>query len=652
MPQKIQKIPFTQVELTGGLWQELMTTNREVGLPFQYEQCRKTGRLDAFKQKERPGCGKIHVFWDSDVAKWMEAAAYSLASHPDPKLERRVDAVIRDMEKLQADDGYLNTHYQKYRIAERWTNLRDNHELYCAGHLMEAAVAYWQATGKRTFLDVMCRYADYIGSVFGPGEGQLKGFPGHEEIELALVKLYEATGRERYLKLATFFVDARGAQGKGKPHYYDVEAEKRGEKPKAFHWGTHEYTQSHIPVREQKEIVGHAVRALYLYSGMADVAAHTGDKELLQACKAIWKNLVTKRMAVTGGVGPRSQNEGMTSDYDLPAEGAYLETCAAIALVFWAHRLFLATGDGQYLDVMERAIFNGTISGVDRSGSRFFYGNPLAVHPGFDGNAVYRRPRDRGVNEEGHYRRRPWFGCSCCPTNIGRYIAQFPGYIYAVRGRTLFINLYADSKAELTVGSTGVTLVQETDYPWDGAVKFTVEPSAVSTWTLALRIPGWCRAAVIKVNNEEIDVKPEKGFVKLRREWKSGDTVALDLVMPVEQMAVNPLARQVTGKVALQRGPVVYCLEEVDNGRNLTNVYLEPHTEFKIEPGPPAIGGVPVVSAMAWAEDSEPWRNRLYAAIEPTMVARPVKAIPYFLWANRKPGEMNVFLGRLTNVNK
>jgi DUF1680 family protein len=373
---------------------------------------------------------------------------------------------------------------------------------------------------------------------------------------------------------------------------------------------------------------------------MADVAAHTGDGELLKACKVLWENLVTRRMAITGGVGPRQQNEGMTVDYDLPAEGAYLETCAAVALVFWAHRLFLATGDGQYLDVMERAVFNGTISGIDRSGSRFYYGNPLAVHPGFDGNAVYR-------GRDYHYRRQPWFGCACCPPNLCRLIAQFPGYLYAVKGKTLYASLYADSKATLAIGGTEAMLVQQTDYPWDGRVKFTVQPSSAATWTLALRIPGWCRQAEVKVNGKVMDTVARKGFAHLKREWQKGDTVKLTLAMPVEQVRVNPRTRQVTGKVALQRGPIVYCLEEVDNGANLTNVYLKEKTAFRVRKGPAEIGGVPVLTATAWAEDLDGWKDTLYAPHRSKMRKRPIMAIPYFLWANRDPGEMNVFLGKV-----
>ena len=639
----LNKVPFSAVELTGGLWKELMDTNRTETLALQYRHCRKTGRLDALKLKWKKGCDQPHVFWDSDIAKWIEAAAYSLASHPDRQLERKVDAAIRDIEKCQMADGYLNTHFQMFRIEQRWTNLRYEHELYCAGHLMEAAVAYYQATDKRRLLDVIIRYADHIDRTIGPKKGQLRGYPGHEEIEIGLIKLYEATGQQRYLQLATFFVNERGQQGPKKTHYFDLEAKRCGEqlKPFPFRNYEHEYNQSHLPVRQQKEVVGHAVRALYLYSGMADVAVHTGDAKLLGACKALWKNLVTKRMAITGGVGPVAKHEGMTCDYDLPTEGAYLETCAAIALVFWAHRLFLATGEAEYLDVMERALYNGTISAMDRQGANLFYGNPLAAHPGFDGNGVY------GNRKDFHYRRSPWFSCACCPPNLARMIAQFPGYLYAVKNKTLYVGLYTDARASVGVGNTDVTIVQETDYPWDGKVEITLQPSGVSNWTLALRIPAWCRGVKVQVNGQKVAAPIRKGFMLLKRRWTHGDTVQLELPMPVEQIAVHPQARQVTGQVAIQRGAIVYCLEEVDNGPGLANVFLKENTTFNVVKGALALGGVPCITANAFAEDLSQWRDLLYAPHNRKLVKRPIKAIPYFLWANRRPGEMSVFLRRL-----
>ncbi|MCJ8328723.1 MAG: glycoside hydrolase family 127 protein [Lentisphaeria bacterium] len=638
MPAHLEKVPFTAVVITGGIWKTLMDSNRNATLPIQHSQLQKTGRLDALKLKERKGCGQPHIFWDSDVAKWIEAAAYSLASHPDKSLEKKVDRVILDIEKTQAPDGYFNSHYQTFPKKKRWSNLRDNHELYCAGHLMEAAAAYYQATGKRRFLDVMMRYADLIDSLFGPEKGKMQGYSGHQEIELALIKLYEVTDEKRYLNLATFFINERGQSGRGKPLYFDQEAIDRGDEEGSYEFGTHEYSQSHMPVREQTEVVGHAVRAMYLYSGMADIAAYTKDTSLLKACKNLWKGLHSKRIAVTGGLGPRAGNEGMTVDYDLPAEGAYLETCAAVGLVFWSHRLFLATGDATYLDTMERALYNGTISGVDPSGSEFFYGNPLASHPRFDGNDNYR------VRKTYHYRREGWFGCACCPPNLARMIAQFPGYMHAVKNKTVFVALYADATSQIAVGKTNVTLTQTTDYPWNGKVTIKVNPDSEESWTLALRNPGWCQKVTVKVNGKKVQQKQSKGFILIKREWKKGDKVQLDMEMPVEQIAVHPLARQVVGKVALQRGPVVYCLEEVDNSQGLANTYVNDKTRFKISTGPASLGKVPVLTAKASMQDMAAWKDDLYRTDKNKMVKREIVAVPYFLWGNRKPGEMTVFM--------
>ncbi len=635
----IAKVSFTAVKLTGGMWKRLMDTNRERTLPAQYEQCRTTGRLDALKLKWKKGCEQPHIFWDSDIAKWIEAAAYTLASHADPALERRVDRAIRDIEHSQMEDGYFNSFYQQFAIDQRWTNLRGGHELYCAGHLMEAAVAYWQATGKRRLLDVMVRFADHIDGTFGRKRGQIRGYPGHPEIELGLVRLYEATQEERYLALAEYFVNERGKFSPGTRHHFRRESIACNENQADFNITRLEYNQSYLPIRRQTDVKGHAVRALYLFSGVADVAAHTGDATLLRACKTLWKNLVTRRMAIIGGVGPRQQNEGMTSDYDLPAEGAYLETCAAIALVFWAHRFFLATGDSETIDIMERALYNGTISGVGRHGDAFFYGNPLTVHPRFDGNAIYR-------HRDFHYRRVPWFGCACCPPNLARMIAQFPGYVYATRGKTLYVNLYTASTSTIELGGIDVGLTQKTDYPWNGDVRITVKPSRGSAWTLALRIPGWTREARVTVNGRRVATKPRKGYVHLKREWKTGDRVELKFPMPVEQIAVNPRARQVSGQVALQRGPIVYCLEEADNGPDLANVYVKENTTFRIGETPASLGRVPCITADARTEDQAAWNGELYVPRARKLVKRSIKAIPYFLWANRKPGEMTVFLKR------
>lgn len=633
--------PQGNIQIAGGFWGHLMDVNRRVTLPIEYEQCRATGRIDAFDLKWKAGDpNPPHIFWDSDVAKWIEAAAYSLASHPDAELEQLVEGVIDRIARSQQSDGYLNTHYTAVEPEKRWTNLRDCHELYCAGHLIEAAVAHFEATGKRRFLDVMCRYADHIGRVFGTGEGQKRGYPGHEEIELALVKLWRATGEKRYLDLAKYFIDERGRQ----PHYFDLEAQTRGEDPSTFWAKTYAYCQALVPVREQREATGHAVRAMYLYCGMADVAAATGDKTLLAACKRLWRNLVRKQMHITGGLGPVQANEGFTCDYDLPNEGAYLETCAAIGLVFWAQRMLAAEFDGEVADVMERALYNGTISGVASDGKTFFYGNPLAAQPGFDGNG-------RFVGKGYHYRRSEWFGCACCPPNIARMIAQFPLFLYSARAKELAVHLYAGSAGQVAVAGQMVHIAQETEYPWEETVVLCVTPEKAATWTLALRIPGWCRGAKLHVNGKPVAVAPiaRKGYARLQREWHAGDRVTLVLPMPVERIEAHPAVRQDCGRIALQRGPVVYCIEEADNGNNLNDLLLPADPEFTIQTGRSGIlAGVPTIRAQAWRRDASEWQGRLYQPRQqrgtPQRAACSLTAIPYYLWANRAPGEMLVWI--------
>jgi uncharacterized protein len=614
-----------------------METNRQVTLPIEYRQCKDTGRIDAFRLNWQPGQpNPPHVFWDSDVAKWIEAAAYSLATHPDPKLERLVDGVVDLIAKAQQEDGYLNTHFTVVEPGKRWTNLRDNHELYCAGHLMEAAVAYYVATGKRVLLDVMRRYADHIDTVFGSGENQKRGYSGHQEIELALVKLYRVTGEKRYLDLAQYFIDERGQQ----PHYFDLEARARGEDPLQYRHKTYEYNQAHAPVRGQTEVVGHAVRAMYLYSGMTDVATATGDKTLLKACRRLWKNATLKRMHITGGLGPMHTNEGFTQDYDLPNEGGYLETCAAVGLVFWAHRMLNAELDGQYADVMERALYNGTISGVSLDGKHFFYGNPLAAHPGFDGNGQF-------VHSGYHYRREEWFDCACCPPNIARMIAQFPGYMYSAGRDEVYVHLYAQSKAKVNVAGQTVQIRFKTAYPWNGKIAITVKPEKASVWTLALRVPGWCRGAELRVNGKAVGAAPitQKGYARIRREWKNGDRVDLVLPMPPERIEAHPAVRQDCGRIALQRGPLVYCFEQADNGPGLNDIVLPRAARLAVKNDHTLLdGGIPVIMARGERRSPEGWKDTLYRRAGSRTKAVTLKAIPYFLWANRQPGEMLVWI--------
>jgi len=636
--RRLEPVSFTKVKMEDAFWAPRQEVNRTVTIRVAYERSERTGRIDAWKLNWKPGDpDPPHIFWDSDVAKWLEAVGYSLATHPDAGLEALADAVIDDVEAAQGEDGYLNIHFTVVEPEKRWTNLRDWHELYCAGHLMEEAVAYYEGTGKRKLLDVLCRYADYIGQVFGRGEGQKRGYPGHEEIELALVKLYRAAGEKRYLSLASYFVDERGQQ----PHYYDVEAEGRGECLESYRHGRYDYNQSHLPVREQTAAEGHAVRAMYLYSGMADVAAETGDETLVEACKALWRNVTQRRIYVTGGIGSSSHGERFTYDYDLPNEIAYAETCAAIGLVLWAHRMLQLEGDAEYADVMERAMYNGMLSGVSLDGRRFFYGNPLKVNP----QRHLRRPdlfRQPAVSS----RRQEWFGCACCPPNVLRTLASLGQYVYSQADSEAYVHLYVQGWGELNVGGKKVVLEQKTRYPWDGRVKIAVQPEAETTFALALRIPGWCRKATLQVNGKQMDLDTlmDKGYAKIERVWKPGDAVSLDLAMPIEYIEAHPAVREDAGRVTLQRGPLVYCLEEVDNGSNLPDLALPRDASLQAEYDESLLGGVVAITGEARRRELSGWEGKLYRPARSTTRAVPFKAIPYYAWANRAPGEMLVWI--------
>ncbi|MCS7060272.1 MAG: glycoside hydrolase family 127 protein [Anaerolineae bacterium] len=624
LSHKLTPVPFTNVRLTDRFWAPRIEINRAVTLPAEYTMLESTGRLAALDLKWKKGRpNPPHIFWDSDIAKWIEAASYSLATDPDAALDKLLDRVIAKLAKAQQPDGYLNSHYivfEREGLDRRWTNLRDNHELYCAGHLIEAAVAHYQATGKQSLLDVMCRYADYIDRVFGRGRGKLRGYCGHEEIELALVKLYRVTGNPRYVKLAQYFVDERGRQ----PHYFDIEARRRGENPRAFWAGTYEYNQSHLPVREQTVVTGHAVRAMYLYSAMADLATETGDESLLAACERIWHSVVDERMYITGGIGPSARNEGFTVAYDLPDETAYAETCAAIGMVFWNHRLLQFNGDGKYADVMERALYNGTISGVSLDGTKFFYENPLA--------------------SRGAHHRQGWFDCACCPPNIARLIASVSGYFYSTSEDGVWIHLYAESEANIMLHGRSIALRQATTYPWDGAVQVALRLDQPTEFTLRLRIPGWCERYTVRVNGKRVQGTPERGYVCLTRVWQNGDTVDLTLDMPVRLMAAHPQVRQMVGRVAIQRGPVVYCLEGVDHAISpLDRILIPLNTRWEIEHHAELLGGVVVLRATAKALQAQATEALYAPAAPPRYAPVQITAVPYHAWDNRAPGEMRVW---------
>jgi len=620
-----------------GFWGGRVDAVADKTADILYERCVEAGMLDQI-DPDRPvpalripfhvsdgftaSTVTTQMFWDSDLGKTIETAAYSLYRKKNPALEAKIDAVIDMYEKLQQPDGYLSSWYQRMQPGLRWTNLRDCHELYCAGHLIEGAVAYYQATGKRKLLDVMCRYADHIDTMFGPEPDKKKGYCGHEEIELALVKLARVTGNDRYMKLAKYFIDQRGQQ----PHYFDEEARARGADPKAFHFKTYDYNQSHKPVREQDKVVGHAVRAMYLYSGMADVATEFGDDTLRVALDRLWDDLNSKSLYVTGGLGPSADNEGFTSDYDLPNESAYAETCAAVALAFWANRMLGMGPNIRYADVMELALYNGSISGLSLDGSLFFYENPL--------------------ESRGHHNRWKWHRCPCCPPNVGRMVASIGTYMYGVADGEIAVHLYGDADARLDIGGTEIRLKQQSRYPWDGAVGITVDVDKPTRFALSLRIPGWCRKASLSVNGEAIDLAAATvdGYARIDREWKAGDTVALNLELAVERLYAHPEVRQDVGRITLKRGPLVYCLEGIDNSVALNRIKVPGDASFNANFEPDLLGGVVTLTAEAADDSADGWNGTLYRTAPPKSEPVPIKAVPYYAWDNREPGEMLVWL--------
>jgi len=626
-PRQLTPVPLADVSIADAFWSPRIETNRRVSIPHSYRMLEKAGYIGAIKQAWRPGDEPVpHIFWDSDVAKWLEAACYSLATHRGRKLEKRVERVVALFAAAQQPDGYLNTHYTPVEPDKRWSNLRDCHELYCAGHLMEAAVAHFNATGRRTLLDVMCRYADYIDSVFGRSKGKKRGYPGHEEIELALVKLYRATGERRYLRLSKYFVAERGRT----PHYYDKEARARGEDPGAYVFGKYDYCQAHRPVREQTEAVGHAVRAMYLYSGMADVAAETADAELLDACRRLWRSVVDRKMYVTGGVGASHAGEAFGADYDLPNEEAYAETCAAIGLVFWAHRMLQINGDGQYADVMERALYNGFLAGVGLDGKHFFYVNPLA-HSGEPGPP-------RGTN-----RRQPWFGCACCPSNVVRLLASLGSYVYSATPSELYVHLYIGGEGRAVVAGQGVTLRQVTGFPRSGDVRLEVSAERPARFAICLRVPAWSTRATVRVNGKRAPFRVRKGYARLVRNWQHGDRIDLRLEMPILRLRSHPAVLANAGRVALQRGPLVYCLEETDNNADVRTVILPPRAALSAHHMPGLLGGVTVLRANGFAPRTPPAKD-LYRTRTPAVKKVTITAVPYYAWANRAAGSMAVWL--------
>ncbi|MFV9325454.1 glycoside hydrolase family 127 protein [Citrobacter europaeus] len=580
------------------------------------------------------------VFQDSDVTKWLEAVAWSLSQKPDAQLEKTADEVIELLAKAQCEDGYLNTWYTVKEPGLRWTNVAECHEMYCAGHLFEAAVAFFNATGKRRLLEIACRFADHIDTVFGPNEGQLRGYPGHPEIELALMRLYEVTQEPRYQALARFFLEERGQQ----PYYYDIEFAKRGGTWHWDNWGEawmvkdKAYTHAHKPLAQQSEAVGHAVRSVYLMTGLAHIARMTNDEEKRQICLRIWNNMVQRRMYITGGIGSQGIGEAFTSDYDLPNDTAYGESCASIGLMMFARRMLEMEGDAHYADVMERAFYNTVLGGMALDGKHFFYVNPLETQPkSIPHNHIYDHIKPV---------RQRWFGCACCPPNIARTLVAIGHYIFTPRPDALFINFYAGSEAQFTVDAQTLALKIEGNYPWDEQVSIRFNQPQVVEHTLALRLPEWCAAPTVRINGEAAQGKMVKGYLHLHRQWQEGDIITLNLPMPVRRVYANPLVRHAAGKVAIQRGPLVYCLEEADNGAQLHNLSLPKASAFSEVQGVGLLKGKVLLQAegvrVLTAHEDKPlysFDNRQTAVEKQTLTF-----IPWFSWANRGEGEMRIWV--------
>lgn len=630
-------------KLTDGFWKKRQKLVREVVLPLQWKALndlipgvQPSGAIRNFRIAAGESQGSFYgrPFQDSDVYKWLEAVAYCLEDCPDSELEHQVDEVIALIGRAQQPDGYLDTLYIcGGRNDLRWTNLRDMHELYCAGHLMEAAVAYACATGKDTLLQIACRLADHICDTFGRAEGQKHGYPGHEEVELALVKLYRCTGNIRYLHQASYFVDERGH----KPLYFDIEAELRGEaKPYGPTGGkyTYEYNQSHIPIRQQKAAVGHAVRALYYYCAALDVAADTNDLELLNVLDTLWEDVTKKQMYVTGTVGASQFGEAFTIPYDLPPNAAYSETCASVGMMMWAGRRLMLEPEGECADILERTLYNGLLPSMSYDGTRYFYVNPLELWP----DAVHARNDLSRTDVE----RQGWFSCSCCPPNLARTLANLGRYIYSANGQDIYVHLYINSDATMLLDQGEVTISQHSNYPWDATIELHIETSAPISFALCLHVPGWCHGIwQMTVNDEKCEATVNKGYVHVQRQWKNGDRIVLKMPMEVQRIYPSPLIRAVAGRVALQRGPLVYCMEEVDNGPCLSDLRLD-KGEIRAVFDADLLDGMMVLEVPVTRSLIK--KNSLYDFEPAPRFHLTARFIPYYAWNNRSIGEMSVYI--------
>ena len=633
--ERISFVPFENVKVTDSFWNPRLQVNRKVTIPHNFAKCEEVGIIENFDRAAGVSKGKRIGLknWDNFLYKTIEAASYSLMQQYNPELDTHLDKVISKIAAAQDQSGYLFTRNIIDDKAVRFSNLRGGLELYTCGHMYEAAVAHYKATGKRAFLGVATKNADLVSRLFGPHGN--KGVPGHEEIELALVRLYEVTGDKKYLRLSKFFIDQRGnAQGH----------ELYG----PFH-------QDHKPFIQQREAVGQAPRATYLYSGAADIAYYDGDGDYIRALDALWDNVVQKKMYITGGIGSLHSNEGFGPAYDLPNLTAYTEICAAISFPMWAVRMFKLHGDAEFIDVMERTIYNNFLAGVSLSGDRYFYACPPESDGKYKFNLGWCPNNAKVPYKEPSATRKEWFPCACCPPNLARFLPQVPGFMYATKGDEIFINLFIESEGRIDLAGNTILITQHTKYPWDGTVVISVEMDRPEVFSVNVRIPGWARempvpgdlyrflrpsdqSATLMVNGKSVPVELRRGYVELRRKWQGGDKIGLKLPMPIRRLVSHSNVEGNKGKVALQRGPVVYCAEGIDNNRRTLFIVLQDNDQLKAVFKDGFLGGCTVIETCATGlyPDGRAVKQR----------KQRFMSIPYCLWSNRGEGEMAVWLWR------